>query len=233
MTTAEKLTVIAENQPKIYEKGKTDELDEFWENMQEGGKRKDYQCFCSGWSGVMAPFFKPKYDVSVHDSAAYVLYCNQIEFDYAAAGIDFDFTNATNLYGALNTCAATAFGTINFGETSVSNVLTHCYKLKSIDNLIINDKGGAVTSGSLRQLPLLEDIKITGTIASTIDMHVATKLTTESILSILTALSKDSTLATGKTFTMPTAAQTKIDADSAAKSQYNQAIAAGWTIAFA
>ena len=80
----------------------------------------------------------------------------------------------------------------------------------------------------------LENIKITGVIANTgFDLHWSTRLTIESLTSILSALSKDSGIAAGKSITLPTAAQAKINADTTAKAQYDSAIAAGWTIAFA
>ena len=79
----------------------------------------------------------------------------------------------------------------------------------------------------------LENITITGTIQNTgFDLHWSTKLTIESLTSILTALSKNSSVAAGKSITFPTAAQAKIQANTTAKGQYDAAIAAGWTIAF-
>ena len=61
----------------------------------------------------------------------------------------------------------------------------------------------------------------------------SSKLSVESLRSILTALSKDSTQASGKTITFNTASKTKIESDSECSTQLASAVAAGWTVAYA
>ena len=43
MSIAEKLTLAAENVPKVYEAGKQAEHDRFWDDIQQFGERKNYE----------------------------------------------------------------------------------------------------------------------------------------------------------------------------------------------
>ena len=79
----------------------------------------------------------------------------------------------------------------------------------------------------------LENIVFEGTIGQNFWFNMCTKLTVASLLSILTALTKDSAKASGKTVTLATAHKAKIEADTACTAQLNAAIAAGWTVAYA
>ena len=114
----------------------------------------------------------------------------------------------------------------------------NAWKLKTIVELAFPSSSPLLGEGAVGMIfyncPALENITVTGTIMNTgFDLHWSTKLTVESLTSILTALSKDSTAAAGKAITFPTAAQEKINGNTTAKGQYDAALAAGWTIAFA
>ena len=60
MTLAEKLTAVAENQQAVYEAGKTNQQNEFWESFQQGGQRSDYQYAFRSWT---AECFAPRYPI--------------------------------------------------------------------------------------------------------------------------------------------------------------------------
>jgi hypothetical protein len=68
MNIAEKLTIIAENEQKVYDAGKQSEYDRFWDTYQDYGKRTNYggAFFGIGWNNET---FKPKYDIFPSGSA--------------------------------------------------------------------------------------------------------------------------------------------------------------------
>ena len=61
MSISEKLITIAENEQRVYEKGKQDEYDVFWDSYQVNGTRTGYNGAFGNerWTDTI---FKPKYD---------------------------------------------------------------------------------------------------------------------------------------------------------------------------
>lgn len=114
-----------------------------------------------------------------------------------------------------------------------SSTFTYCSKLKTIEKLTTNENTIYDDGKSFVDLYALENITFEGVIGQTIDFRWCSKLTTPSLLSILTALSKDATYASGKTLTLNTASKAKIEADTACSEQLALAVGAGWTIAYA
>ena len=146
-----------------------------------------------------------------------------------------DFSEVTALSDFIARSSVTKVPAINLSKIIDSlYVFENAFELVTVENLIFPTRPFTVNiSGIFYRCNALENITITGTIQNTgCDLHWSTKLTIESVTSILTALSKDSSVAAGKSITFPTAAQAKIQADTTAKGQYDAAIAAGWTIAF-
>ena len=79
----------------------------------------------------------------------------------------------------------------------------------------------------------LEEVRFEGEIGQNgLSFSPCPKLSVESLRSILTALSKDSTYASGKTITFNTASQAIITADATCSQQASLAVAAGWTITY-
>ena len=69
MNIAEKLTVIAENEQKVYEAGKQAECNEFWDNFQNYGNRTEYKhAFrTSCWNDDI---YNPKYPLTISESVS-------------------------------------------------------------------------------------------------------------------------------------------------------------------
>lgn len=181
------------------------EYDAFWDAFQSKGKRYNYnQAFYgSGWNDEN---YNPKYPFGQ------VRYATGI---FAQSGITdtkqpLDLTNCS----------------------STSNLFQSCQKLKTIRTLTVSENT-PFNNGMFSLNGSLENIEFAGTIGQKgMNLEGSPKLTTASLLSILTALSKDSTVATGKTVTFATASKAVIEADTDCMTQYNLAINAGWTIAF-
>lgn len=235
MTVAEKLTKIAENEPKIYDAGKQKYYDEFWDALQFNGKRElySYAFMHGGWT---TETLKPKYTVTVKQ-AGYMFFNNTVP-NLDLSDPIYDFSNCVYYSQWLDSSSI-----VKVPKIDASKVSQGCYymfngatKLETIVELALPSTAMTYaypTANTFNNCIALKNITVTGVIANTgFDLHWSTKLTIESLTSVLIALSKDSSVATGKSITFPTAAQSKINADTTAKAQYDEAIAAGWTIAF-
>ena len=92
MTTAEKITKIAENQSKVFEAGKND----LWDMLQSYGNRRQYQTAFYGFNGSN---FNPKYDIIA--SSGYATFSTStivnIECDIDVSGA----TNCTAMFSAM------------------------------------------------------------------------------------------------------------------------------------
>ena len=236
MTVAEKLTKIAENEPKVYNAGKQEYYDKFWNAFQYGGRRTmyNYAFIQGGWTTEL---LKPKYTVKAQQ-ANYMFYANPIP-NLDLSDPIYDFSKCILFSQWI--CNSLI---VKVPKIDASKVSQGCYymfnnatKLETIVELVLPATTamtyGQATRNTFQNCTSLKNITITGTIANTgFDLHWSTNLTIESLTSILTALSKDSSIAAGKSITLPLAAQDKINANTTAKAQYDSAIAAGWTIAF-
>ena len=235
MTVAEKLTKIAENEQKIYDAGKQKAYDEFWNSLQYGGHRTmyNYAFMQGGWT---TETLKPKYTVTVNQ-ANYMFYANTVP-NLDLSDPIYDFSNCTNYSNWLPYSSVIKVPKINVSKISsgANQLFKQATKLETIVELALPSTAMTYaypTANAFDNCAALKNITVTGVIANTgFDLHWSTKLTIESLTSILTALSKESSVATGKSITLPSAAQAKINANTTAKAQYDSAIAAGWTIAF-
>lgn len=229
---------------EVYEKGKSDEYDRFWDTFQDNGNRTFYkQSFHEKyWT---AENFKPKYGGTVTNAyqmfySADNLPITDLTQPIGNASEPFDFSECTSYdYWISNS------NIIKVPKIDLSKAKSGAYylfvdakKLETVTELAFPDTplsySGGPTRNAFNNCYSLKNMNVTGTICNTgFDLHWSTLLTTESLLSILTALSKDSAVATGLSITLPTAAQEKINASTACTEQYNAALSAGWTIAFA
>ena len=215
----------------VFEAGKKSEYDAFWDTYQSNGTRKNYHSAFAG-DGWKQAIFKPKY--TIRPSEARNMFYQSPLTDLTLTH-KLDFSEVTALSDFIARSSVTKVPAINLSKIIDSlYVFENAFELVTVENLIFPTSPFTVNiSGIFYRCNALENITITVTIQNTgCDLHWSTKLTVESLTSILTALSKNSSVAAGKSITFPTAAQAKIQADTTAKGQYDAAIAAGWTIAF-
>lgn len=242
MTIAQKLAKIAQNEPKVYAKGKADgekiAYDAFWDAWQNYGNRTQYDAGFAGWSAGAA-FLKPKYSMApmqahmmfyavsgINDTNDLVTWCEE-------CGITLDFSNCIKFGNTFQYSRITHVGIIDTtGSANTNNLFAEATYLQTVDNLILKADGSQIMSGTFYRCSALENLTITGTIGQSTNLNNCTKLTTASLISVLTALTKTASLASGKTLNLSTAVKTKIDESATATEQYNAALSAGWTIAF-
>ena len=220
----------------VFEAGKKSEYDAFWDAYQSNGTRTDYYDAFAG-KGWTQTNFKPKY--TVRPSEARGMFAQNTAITDLTLTGKFDFSAVTTISDCFAWSSVTKVPSINLSNARSSpNAIAKAKSLVTVENLIFP------TSPFIGNFPdffylcdALENITITGTIQNTgFDLHWSTKLTIESVTSILTALSKDSSVASGKTITLPLSAKEKLDSNlentAEAQTQYNLALSAGWTIAF-
>lgn len=207
-----KLTTIAENEPKVYEAGKTSgeatieqsQWNEFWDTFQTNGNRKSYAyCFQGGtWSDQT---FKPKYDLKP-TNATYMFAYNghydgarliDIKELLEEVGVTLDTSSCTNMTGFCYLAKSiTRFPIISHeGATNLNSTFHQCTALKSIEKLILKADGTNTFQNNSYDRPFyscsaLEHMIVEGVIGkSNFNVQWSTKLDKESIVSIVNALS--------------------------------------------
>jgi hypothetical protein len=177
MTTAEKLVKVAENEAIVKDAveqldlcmkgGKVDAkswYDEFWDKLQQGGRRTGYRNAFYDWQWDNS-IYNPKYPIVCSGNSLDMMRYSSITDTI----VDITFTNVVSSY-----------------------VFANNVKLKTIRKLIITDKVTFV--GWFTDCTALENIVIEGTIGQNgFDIHWSTLLSADSLKSIITALSTTTT----------------------------------------
>ena len=192
MSIAEKFEVIAD---EVYEKGKRDEYDKFWDNFQSYGKPKKYQYafFGDSWNDNN---FKPKYDIicgSGLNSGAifYTSTIKDLEGILNTLGRKLDTSGSVNLDNLFNYSSVTAVPEIDATSCSgINSMFYNATALKTIRKLILKEDGSQKFTSPFTNCKALENITIEGTIGQNgFNVSACTKLSGESIASIIEALS--------------------------------------------
>lgn len=236
MSIAENFEVIAD---AVYKKGKKDEYDAFWDTFQSKGTRVNYQNGFSG-SGWNNTTFRPKYDIKPTNNASSMFQQTKVK-DLTNllknCGVTLDTSKATSLLSLFYFATdITNIPVIDATGTTASSALTtafnNCSKLKTIEKLILKDDGSQSFDNTFGVCSALENIVIEGKIGQNgFKVSGSTKLTKNSLLEILKALSLDIT--TTKTITFSTAHQTVIETDEDCKPYWQAAKDAGWSFVYA
>lgn len=199
MSIAEKLTTIAENQQRVYEKGieqgRRAVYDEFWDSYQYNGKRTDYE-YVFGGGGWNDTTFKPKY-IPINPRYAGSM------FEKCGA-TDVDLTDVVEInnqcWGYVKMCKNFT-GLVKFGDFYCSHqncqeVFFGCTNLASVKSF--TSQSATVFTSTFYNCTSLTDITFAGTIANSFDIRYS-PLNKASIESLIGCLSST---ATGKTLTL-------------------------------
>lgn len=165
MSIADKLTQIAENEQKVFDAGKKAEYDRFWDALQENGNRINYE-YAFGGRGWTAETFKPKYPFLKVRSPYMMFTASNVE---TIPPIEFD------------------------PRATYSYIFRSCKKLKTIEKLTFQDVINAQFDRIFQSCEALENLTIGGEIAQNgFDVSWSTKLTHDSLMSIINALADKS-----------------------------------------
>lgn len=219
MSIAEKFEVIAD---EVYEKGKKDEYDKFWDNFQNYGNRTNYDYGFVGYSFNFDNFY-PKYDIKPTGYRTNVFYA----WNNSATGLDrnkfigslkqrleecdvvLDTSGMTYMGNIFTNGCWTELPTIDMtGLTSASpSIFANNYgTLTTIEKIIIAETTPISTNWFGSNCHNLKNLVIEGKIGkNNFNVQWQTKLSGASIVSIIEALS---TTTSGLTVTL---SQTAVD----------------------
>ena len=178
------------------EEGKKSEHDRFWDDYQQNGNRTLYgNAFGVCWT---ANNFCPKYPM--RPTGAYMMFfTNQsggIEIDDFVAfceenNVVLDFSQCTNAEYALASLHTYHHGVLDFSKcTSMSNLFySHNRVTRSVETIDewISSETTVYHTTTFQYAINLTNIKVSGVIAKNIDFSKCTKLTHDSLMSILNA----------------------------------------------
>lgn len=201
MTTAERLKKVDEGLDKVEElnaelatslyggdTGYRGYYDEFWDNYQDNGNRKDYAGAFSG-RGWNATTFKPKYDIIVSGSARCMFYAGG-RIDFSKANVKIDFSKCDNFNSTFMSGVRYIDLDIDVSgrekEIDLNNTFSY-YTVTRIKKLIVDEK--VKYTNTFTEAADLEELYVEGTIGNTISIRWSKKLNRASIESIVNALS--------------------------------------------
>lgn len=230
----EKLKKIAENEPKVYEAGreagKKAEYDEFWDSINTQNVALAFGFAGNSWNDTT---FKPKKDIILVRNSMGLFnqnICTNIKQRLQEQNVRLDVSKVTQFTQAFYYAATIELPEIDLSNSDNNVQLFTNSKIKSIDKITF--KSGVTFVNVFQGCSDLENIRIGGPIdGSGFDIHWSTKLTADSLKSIINALS---TTTTGLTITLPTTAQSNYEAVYGSGSWSTlTATRSNWTIAYA
>ncbi len=240
MDIAEKVLRQKKDFDDVYEAGKKAEYDKMWDVLQPEGKTN--YATSAGFYGVLFNFdnFFPKRDIRTIGNAERIFYSwetakhrGNLKARLEECGVVLDTSKATNLTSAFNYNHMDNLPVIDCtGLTAEStSVFANSWDYrKTIEKIILKDT--VKCTNWFNNASGLENVIIEGTIGqNSFDIHWSTKLSADSLKSIIQALS---TTTTGLTITLPTTAQANYEAVYGAGSW--EALTASrnnWSIAYA
>lgn len=230
MSIAEKLVTIAENELKVYEAGKQSEYDRFWDAYQQNGERIYYNGAFEGM-GWNTETFQPKYNMLVDNANRMFAYSNfngSLKDRLAVCGVSMSLIGtAANVSSMFEGSGFTEIGELDFriARNSSTGVFINSSNLVTIEKIILHSNQ-TTFSNWFSNCTALENIIFEGTInANNFDIHWSTKLTHDSLMSIINCLA-DRSGQSAYTVTLGTENLAKLtDAEKAIATQK------GWTLA--
>ena len=191
MSIAEKLSVIAENQEKIFDAGKKSEYDSFWGSYQYEGKGAVWYNYAFAGKRWNEKTFRPKYDL-IASGCAYMFSDSSIKNLkqlISQRGLRLDTSKATSVVYMFSNSLTSEIGVLDMTSATVLTGLFYGAKVEKIEKLILKNDGSNTFSNAFNTANNLYDITFEGTIGKSLDMHWSTKLGKESIENLFSHLS--------------------------------------------
>lgn len=214
----EKLSLdgMAKAIPTIYEAGKKDEYDAFWDAVQNHGKLSDYTFKFAGY-GWNDTTFKPKYDLIMTGAVRTFAFCRveDLRGILEKQGVVLDTSRCSNFSNMFESARVTKIPTLDIRlQDRGYSIFFDCQFLESIQKLIFKADGSTPIKNEMFQnCYALKEIEIEGVIGKNINLQWSSMLYKSSIINIVEHLSDT---VTGKTITLSKKAVNKafgIDVD--------------------
>lgn len=243
MSIAEKFEKITDAvYEKGKEKGKKDEHDKFWDIFQDYGNRRYYSNAFTSITSTENFWneenFNPKHHIilgeSQNASDNMFLYTpiKDLEAILLRNGVEFDTSQTTRLNACFDRSRVEKVPSLDASNcTTIIRVFYGANRL--IKAGFLNIKEECTFNNVFVSCYDLKDLEITGTIGQNgFNVKDCTKLSDASLLSILIALSKDKSVASGKTVNFADNHLSVIEANEQCLAQLSSASDAGWSIFF-
>ena len=191
MSIAEKLSVIAENQEKIFDAGKKSEYDSFWGSYQHEGKGAVWYNYAFAGKRWNEKTFRPKYDL-VASGCAYMFSDSSIKNLkqlLSQRGLRLDTSKATSVAYMFSNSLTAEIGVLDMTSATALTGLFYGADVVTIDKLILNAGGTNTFTNAFFEAKYLENITVEGIVGNPLDMHWSTKLGKESIENLFSHLS--------------------------------------------
>ena len=132
MTTAEKLTTVAENVEKVFEAGRQAEYDAFWDALQNNGEPANYY-YAFAYDRFGEPEYNPKYPILCSTGttpAQAIFYSNKLISDTKVEVIAQG--NANNCFYQMSNCHTIRKFTVS-ESSSLNGTFAGCTSLVNIE----------------------------------------------------------------------------------------------------
>lgn len=215
-----------------FEAGKKSEYDRFWDAFQQNGERVQYEYAFYNPVWTDANFY-PKYDMQPTD-ASFMFYqsgITDLDGRLKECGVTLDFSNCKKLYMAFYwNRAITTIPTVDTRTSTSAGDLYYLFgsdsKLRSIEKIILKDDGSQTFDGTFGSCTALQEVRFEGVIGKKISVSNCSKLSHDSLMSILNALKDYAGSGTTYTCTLDSTNLAKLtDAEKQIATQK------GWTLA--
>lgn len=206
-TITEKLITISNNVSEVYKAGQTNQYNNFWDNYQVKGNRKDYNGAFAG-TGWTEDTFKPKYNLTGIEKCQYMFFMTGLMGDLddlLPEGIKLDTSKSIQFTQMFYNAKLEKIGTIDAAveykkdgkpvPIELTNTFAQCPNLTTIKTLKVSENN--TFKNTFNDSKKLESITFEGKISNDISF-VSSPLTVESAKSAIMALDDSSV---GKTIT--------------------------------
>ena len=183
---------------EVYNKGKQEEYDAFWDNYQQNGTRTVYE-YAFAWEGWNNETFKPKYDLTVDlrscgNMFTYSLITGSLKTILNDCGVSMTFFNTSSVYGARYMFVGTKFTELpeldfsqSPGNTALISVFSGSTLLQTIEKIILPSSCTGYGTNTFYNCRALQNIDFEGTIKYSLDFKDC-PLSADSVYNILNCL---------------------------------------------
>lgn len=216
-TLVPKLSEAAEQvYAMAYAEGEQGIYELFWNTSQNNGSRRDYQYAFAYWSDELFRAFPPKYPVVSQVSTAptsmnYLFYYSTITdlsgllselgmkdtffngYSQSSAGYIFNYCRQLTKLPTIKFITRNASDYVSFNYTFAA-----CVKLQTIEGFYT--EADDRFSNTFQYCSALENITFTGAVGNNINLSQSTKLTHDSLMSLINALEDKTINPDGKTY---------------------------------
>lgn len=226
MTTAEKLIRAKADIDAVYEAGKAQGGDteaafnegklaaerERFEVLQQGGKAYEYREMFAG-RGWTDESFKPIYNIVPTQVTRMFAFTGikNLKADLERQGVILDLSKVTgDVAQMFANSLVTDIGVLNISNAKSANyLLQDASQLVNVEKVILSSSGNQTFTQAFGYNKKLVEIRFEGVIGNNIEFKQSTKLSADSLESIVTHLSDT---VTGKTITFPNTAESTYNA---------------------